>query len=71
MGRRRAPAGSLAEGYEVRNPLIPETHFVSVLVLKSNVCVCLDPILLPHPQVSPFLAFDRLTVLLSNATLVL
>ena len=38
--------GSLAEGQEVRNPLIPETHFLSVLVLKSNICVSLDPVLL-------------------------
>ena len=33
---------------------------VSVLVLKSHVSVCLYPILLPHWQVSPFLALDRL-----------
>ena len=59
MGRRRPPAGSLAEGDQVRNPLIPKIHSISVLVLKSHVYMCLDPILLPHPQVSPFLAFDR------------
>ena len=58
MGRRRAPAGSLAEGQEVRNPLIPETHFLSVLALKSNICVSLDPVLLVTLKVSPFLVFD-------------
>ena len=58
MGWRRAPAGSLAEGDQVRDPLLPKIHFVSVLVLKSHVCVCLDPVLLVTLQVSPFLAFD-------------
>ena len=58
MGRRRAPVGSLAEGDEVSNPLIPKIHFVSVLVFKSNVCVFLNPVLLVTLQVSPFLVFD-------------
>ena len=46
MGRQRAPVGSLAESDQVSNPLIPKIHFVSVLVLKSNICVSLDPVLL-------------------------
>ena len=56
MGRRRVPAGLLAEGDEVSNPLVSKILFVSVLVYKSNVCVFLDPVLLVTLQVSPFLA---------------
>ena len=58
MGRRRAPAGLVAEGDEVSNPLVSKILFVSVLVYKSNVCVFLDPVLLVTLQVSPFLVFD-------------
>ena len=62
MGRRRVPAGSLAEGDQVRDPLLPKIHFVSVLVLKSHVCVCLDPVLLVTLQVSPFLDLPRVYI---------